>query len=215
MRAARGGEEARLFCADLLDAYRRHFKARGWKVTELDCQRDGGVRSAALLIRGSGIGGLRAEAGEHVVQRKTRSRRKDRIHTSSVFVTVLELRAPVDVDLSAVEVETFRGSGPGGQHRNVTDSAVRARDPKTGLEATLTSGRSQHDNRALALEVLAARIRERNQQAAATARNSQRRAQAKPLRTYDFVRGMIRCRDGTKSGQLKAVMSGGFELLRG
>lgn len=127
---------------------------------------------------------------------------------------MLELGHAPQADLSAVEVETFRGSGPGGQHRNVRDTAVRARDPVTGLEATLSSGRNQHHNRRLAMEILATRIAEHRRQEAQRRLNAVRRAQSKPLRTYDFVRGMLRCRDGRKCRRLAAVMDGRFELLR-
>ena len=160
---------------------------------------------------------LEAEAGEHIVQRKTKSRRKDRIHTSEVSVRVLDVVSVDAPSLDRLRRETaldyFRASGPGGQHKNKTETAVRAVHGPTKLTATISSGRSKPDNTARALRLLAARIAAANGRRVEAEHGRRRSGQAGAVRTYDFVRGMIRCADGTKTRALSRVMNGDLDLL--
>lgn len=133
-----------------------------------------------ILVTGRGAAALFAgETGGHRWQRVPPTEKRGRVQTSTITVAVLE--APRDVTAQIrpedVDVETMRGSGAGGQHRNKTDSAVRARHRPTGIEVRCESERSQHRNRELAMAVLAARVLEAQRGAADGARADDRRRQ--------------------------------------
>ena len=133
-----------------------------------------------LCVAGRGAAALfTGESGGHRWQRTPPNEKHGRVHTSTITVAVLAAPARVDlaIRLDDVEIETMRGSGAGGQHRNKTDSAVRARHLPTGIEVRCESERSQHQNRELALRVLAARVADRDRAAAADSRASDRRQQ--------------------------------------
>lgn len=227
LRSGEGGEDARLFCADLLRMYERYSRKRGWAVETLDTRGEGaGLRFALLEVRGRGVMELHAEAGAHSIQHLTRSRKQDRIHTSTATVAVFALAADNETGESLVRdgdirVDTFRGSGKGGQHRNVTDSAVRALHVPSGEMATVTSGRSQSQNRELALAVLLGRLRAKTEEEARARKQTQRGQQtqaqrAKAIRVYDLVRDMVRCSDtGIKVKRVRRVLDGDLDLLRG
>lgn len=204
--------------------YQRHARRQGWTFDVCDTREsDAGVRQVTVEVRGAGAGALAAEGGAHSVQHITRSRRKDRIHTSTVTVAVLPIPAGRTVDWERrlkgeVRCDTFRGSGAGGQHRNVTDSAVRLVHEPTSETVTVTSGRSQHENRDRALRVLIARLDAAHTQQQADGRQRQRREQtraerARAVRVYDLVRDMVRCADGRKVRGVKRIMDGHLDEL--
>jgi len=133
-----------------------------------------------LCIEGRGAAALFAsEAGGHRWQRVPPTEKRGRVQTSTITVAVLEEPRHVDLTIRPedVDIETMRGSGAGGQHRNKTDSAVRAKHRPTGIEVRCESERSQHRNRELALKVLAARVADRDRNASDDARAADRRRQ--------------------------------------
>jgi peptide chain release factor 1 len=133
-----------------------------------------------LCIEGRGAAALFAsEAGGHRWQRVPPTEKRGRVQTSTITVAVLEEPRHVDLTIRPedVDIETMRGSGAGGQHRNKTDSAVRAKHRPTGIEVRCESERSQHRNRELALKVLAARVADQNRTAVDGARAADRRRQ--------------------------------------
>ena len=133
-----------------------------------------------LCVAGRGATALFAgEPGGHRWQRVPPTEKRGRVQTSTITVVVLEEPRHLDlaIHVDDVDIETMRGSGAGGQHRNKTDSAVRARRRPTGIEVRCESERSQHQNRALALRVLAARVAELTRQTAQGARDADRRRQ--------------------------------------
>jgi peptide chain release factor 1 len=133
-----------------------------------------------LCIAGRGAAALFAgEQGGHRWQRVPETEKRGRVHTSTITVAVLEEPRHIDTTIRPedVDVETMRGSGAGGQHRNKTDSAVRARHRPTGIEVRCESERSQHQNRELAMRVLAARVAELARTTAQGARDADRRRQ--------------------------------------
>ena len=135
---------------------------------------------AVLCVAGRGATALfGGEAGGHRWQRVPPTEKRGRVQTSTITVVVLEEPCHVDLAIRAedVDVETMRGSGAGGQHRNKTDSAVRARHRPTGIEVRCESERSQHRNRELAMRVLAARFAELTRQTAQGVRDADRRRQ--------------------------------------
>jgi peptide chain release factor 1 len=206
--------------------YERYARRRGWAFTVLDRREDraGGLRQATFEVGGDGVGALHREAGAHSIQHLTRSRNADRIHTSNASIVVFDqselvARGDALVSRGDVRVDTFRGHGAGGQHRNVTDLAVRATYLPTGDTATVTSGRSQVINRAQALAVLASRIADRED--ADRRANLQRRrstqaraGRAQTTRVYDLVRDMVRCeRTGRKIRRVRKVLDGDLSEL--
>ena len=133
-----------------------------------------------LVVAGRGALALfERERGGHRWQRVPDTEKRGRVHTSTVTVAVLEQPRSVELAIRPedVDVETMRGSGAGGQHRNKTDSAVRARHRPTGIEVRCESERSQHQNRDLAMRVLAARVAERARSAAQGDRDADRKRQ--------------------------------------
>ncbi len=203
IRAGTGGDESALFAGDLFRMYFRYAERQGWKV-ELISQSQGemgGYKEVIAKIIGFGVySKLKFESGGHRVQRVPATETQGRIHTSACTVAVMpEADAIEDVVLNPAElrIDTFRASGAGGQHINKTDSAVRVTHLPTGIVVECQDDRSQHKNKAQALSVLAARIRDkqvREQQAkqAATRKSligSGDRSER--IRTYNFPQGRV------------------------
>lgn len=179
-----------------------------------------GLRAVTLRISGPGASKLAGEGGAHRIQHKTRSRRQDRIHTSTATVAVLPVPDKRHGNLlpdTEIEISPFRSSGPGGQHRNKTENAIRATHTPTGIQATI-DGRSQEANRRNAIELLSARVAAEKNQQADSRRQQLRSAQtmaerARAVRTYDLIRDVIRCDDGKKVKGVNKVLAGAIDPL--
>ena len=222
LRPGTGGEEASLFAADLMRMYQRYAEARGWQV-QLVSQSEtelGGLREAVLRIVGEGVfARLKFESGVHRVQRVPVTESGGRIHTSAATVAVLPEAEEVDIDIPAqdIRIDTMRASGAGGQHVNTTDSAVRITHLPTGIVVT-SSEKSQHQNRAIAMQVLRAKLYDMERQRAATERADARRSQvgsgdrSERIRTYNFPQGrMTDHRINLTLYKLDAVMQGDLD----
>lgn len=203
IRAGTGGDESALFAGDLFRMYSRYAERQGWKVEVLS-HSDGEVGGyKEIIARISGPGAyskLKFESGGHRVQRVPETEAQGRIHTSACTVAVLPEADEIgDVDLNPAElkIDTFRASGAGGQHVNKTDSAVRITHLPTGIVVECQDDRSQHRNKAQAMAILAARLKDmkrREQQAreAATRKSligSGDRSER--IRTYNFPQGRV------------------------
>ena len=234
IRAGTGGDESALFAGDLARMYLRWCERQGWRV-ELISESPaelGGYKELVFRVDGGGAGGgaaagpygrLRFESGGHRVQRVPATESQGRIHTSACTVAVLpepDEAEAVTLNPADLRIDTFRASGAGGQHVNKTDSAIRITHLPTGLVAECQDDRSQHRNKAKALAVLQARLRDR-EQAERDAREAATRKslvgsgdRSDRIRTYNFPQGRVTDhRINLTLYRLAAVMDGDLDEL--
>ncbi len=203
IRAGTGGDESALFAGDLFRMYSRYAERQRWQVEVMSASESdlGGYKEVICRIGGYGAySRLKFESGGHRVQRVPATETQGRIHTSACTVAVMpEADEVEDVNLNPADlrIDTFRASGAGGQHIHTTDSAVRITHLPTGIVAECQDGRSQHANKASAMKVLAARIkdiqlREQQNKIASTRKSligSGDRSER--IRTYNFPQGRV------------------------
>ncbi|WP_337179941.1 peptide chain release factor 1, partial [Hydrogenophaga borbori] len=183
--------------------YSRYAKRQGWRVELMSESPSelGGYKEVVLRIDGDGAyGRLRFESGGHRVQRVPATESQGRIHTSAATVAVMpepDEAATIELNPAELRIDTFRASGAGGQHINKTDSAVRVTHLPTGITAECQDGRSQHSNKAKALQVLAARLREKDRAERAAKEAATRKGligsgdRSDRIRTYNFPQGRL------------------------
>ena len=203
IRAGTGGDESALFAGDLLRMYSRYAERQRWQVEMVSASPSelGGYKEAIVRIIGTGAyARLKFESGGHRVQRVPATESQGRIHTSACTVAVMpeaDEIADVNINPADLRIDTFRASGAGGQHINKTDSAVRITHLPTGIVVECQDDRSQHKNKAQAMKVLAARIRDvqlREQQSkeAATRKSLVGSGdRSERIRTYNFPQGRL------------------------
>ncbi|MBI4757206.1 MAG: peptide chain release factor 1 [Betaproteobacteria bacterium] len=203
IRAGTGGDESALFAADLFRMYSRYAERQGWRVEVIshsDSELGGYREIIAKLSGAAAYSRLKFESGAHRVQRVPVTETQGRIHTSACTVAVMpeaDEVGEVVINPAEIRIDTFRASGAGGQHINKTDSAVRVTHLPTGIVVECQDDRSQHKNKAQALSVLAARIRDaqvRSQQAktAATRKSLVGSGdRSERIRTYNFPQGRV------------------------
>ncbi|WP_312131667.1 peptide chain release factor 1 [Diaphorobacter nitroreducens] len=211
IRAGTGGDESALFAGDLARMYTRYAATVGWKVEVMSANESeiGGYKEVVLRIEGqpgtgpsgSGVyGALKFESGGHRVQRVPATETQGRIHTSACTVAVMpepDEHQAITLNPADLRIDTFRASGAGGQHINKTDSAVRVVHLPTGIVAECQDGRSQHSNKAKALQVLQARIQEKERSERAAKEAALRKGligsgdRSDRIRTYNFPQGRL------------------------
>ncbi len=203
IRAGTGGNESALFAGDLFRMYARYAERQGWKV-EVVSHSDGevgGYKEIIARIIGEGAySKLKFESGGHRVQRVPETEAQGRIHTSACTVAVMpeaDEVADVDINPADLRIDTFRSSGAGGQHINKTDSAVRITHLPTGIVVECQDDRSQHRNKAQAMSVLAARLKDRQLREQQAKEAATRRSligsgdRSERIRTYNFPQGRV------------------------
>lgn len=225
IRQGTGGDEAGLFAADLYRMYTKYAANKGWAIESMSASTNeaGGIKEVIFSVKGrDAFCRLKFESGVHRVQRVPSTEAQGRIHTSTATVAVLV--EPQEVDLviepKDLRVDTYRSSGPGGQHMQKTDSAVRLTHIPTGTVVACQDERSQIKNKAKAMRILRARILEAMVEAEAKRLSSARKIQigtgdrSEKIRTYNFPdRRVTDHRINFTSHQLEAILEGQMDEL--
>ncbi len=202
IRPGTGGEEAALFAMDLFKLYMRFAERNSWKFDLIEMSETdlGGIREVVFSVRGQDVySKMKYESGVHRVQRVPSTESGGRIHTSTVSVAILTEASEVDVKLDPGElrIDTFRSSGAGGQHVNKTESAVRVTHIPTGLTVVVQKDRSQHQNKAKALQILRAKLNKIYEDEKQQKTREKRRSQigtadrSEKIRTYNFPQNRV------------------------
>lgn len=228
IRAGTGGDESALFAGDLLRMYSRYAENRGWRVELMSASESevGGYKEVIARIGGDSVyGRLKFESGAHRVQRVPETETQGRIHTSACTVAILpeaDALSEIVINPSELRIDTFRASGAGGQHINKTDSAVRITHLPTGLVVECQDDRSQHRNKDKAMQVLAARLKDKQQQEQHNKEAAQRKSlvgsgdRSERIRTYNYPQGRVTDhRINLTLYKLQAIMEGDLDELTG
>ena len=225
IRAGTGGDEAALFARDLYEMYKRHAETKKWKVEILDHSPTelGGFKEISLAVEGDGVfRELQYESGGHRVQRVPETETQGRIHTSAATVAVMAEPEDVEVNIKPDDyrLDKFSASGPGGQHVNKTESAVRLTHHETGIVVQCQDEKSQHKNLAKALRVLKSRVYEAKQQEEQKKRADERKTlvgsgdRSQRIRTYNFPDNRVTDhRIGLTIHKLDQILAGNMQMV--
>ena len=227
IRGGVGGEESALFAHSLLRMYTMYAESHGWKleIASINETELGGVKDCSAVIEGDGAWSrLKFESGVHRVQRVPETESGGRVHTSTATVAVLPEMEEVDVDLRPedIEMQVYRASGAGGQHVNKTSSAVRLIHKPTGIVVSCQEERSQLQNRAKCMAMLASKLYEAERERVEGAITSERRAQVgsgmrnERIRTYNFPQNRVtdhRLTGENKNFNIDTVMNGDLDPI--
>ncbi|OZI20755.1 peptide chain release factor 1 [Bordetella genomosp. 9] len=228
IRAGTGGDESALFSGDLLRMYSRYAERQGWRVELMSESPSelGGYKEVIVRIEGEGVyGRLKFESGAHRVQRVPATEAQGRIHTSACTVAVMpeaDAVSEIVINPADLRIDTFRASGAGGQHINKTDSAVRITHIPTGLVVECQDDRSQHRNKDKAMQVLAARLKDKQQRERQSKEAAERKSlvgtgdRSERIRTYNFPQGRLTDhRINLTLYKLQQIMEGDLDELTG
>ena len=227
IRAGTGGDEAALFAGDLARMYERYAANHGWRWEILSASASdiGGFKEIIASVAGAGVfARLKFESGVHRVQRVPATEAGGRIHTSAATVAVLPEAEDVDVaiDEKDLRIDVYRASGSGGQHVNVTDSAVRITHIPSGVVVAVQDERSQHKNKAKAMKLLRTRLFDAERERLASSRSADRKAmvgsgdRSERIRTYNFPQGRVTDhRINLTLHRLPEILEGGLDDVVG
>lgn len=225
IRQGTGGDEAGLFAADLYRMYTKYAASKGWTVElmSIATNESGGIKDVSFSVKGKdAYKRLKFESGVHRVQRVPVTESQGRIHTSTATVAVLV--EPEDVDLviepDDLRIDTYRSSGPGGQHMQKTDSAVRITHIPTGVVVACQDERSQNKNKVKAMRILRAKLLDAKKEAESKKISQERKSQigsgdrSEKIRTYNFPdRRVTDHRINFTTHSLEAVLEGEFDEI--
>jgi peptide chain release factor 1 len=204
IRSGTGGDEAAIFASDLFRMYSRYMENKGWKTEVLDVTEGvlGGYSKIVLEIQGDEVyGHLKFESGAHRVQRVPKTESQGRVHTSAATVAIIPVWEDEEININRADlkIDTFRASGAGGQHVNKTESAIRITHLPTGIVSESQDGRSQHQNKEIAMQKLYQRILDQQTAAKQSELAAQRKSlvgsgdRSEKIRTYNYPQN--RCTD--------------------
>lgn len=225
IRAGTGGEESGLFAADLFRMYNKYIQSKGWKLEIFNTHPTGigGFKEIIFGVEGDEVyKRLKFESGTHRVQRVPVTETSGRVHTSAVTVAVLREPEDIEIEISPedLRIDTFRSSGPGGQHVNVTDSAIRITHLPTGIVVTCQDERSQYKNKAKAMRVLQAKLLRQAEEKARKEQAQERKLQvgsgdrSEKIRTYNYPQNRVTDhRIGLSLYKLESIMDGNLDEL--
>jgi peptide chain release factor 1 len=226
IRAGTGGDEAGLFAGDLARMYSKFAETQGWKFEVLSESKAelGGYKEVIIKIAGDRVySRLKFESGAHRVQRVPATESQGRVHTSACTVAVMAEADPMaetTLDTKDLRIDTFRASGAGGQHVNKTDSAIRITHIPTGVVVECQDERSQHKNKARALNLLQARLEDAARQEQQAKEASERKSlvgsgdRSERIRTYNFPQGRVTDhRINLTLYRLDEMMNGGCQMI--
>ncbi|MFA6436730.1 MAG: peptide chain release factor-like protein [Candidatus Paceibacterota bacterium] len=226
IRPGAGGDEAALFAADLLRMYQKFIEKKGWRMTFEEIERTslGGIKYAVLSIKGEGVADILAhEGGVHRVQRIPKTEKSGRVHTSAASVAILpqmEELSGLEINPQDLKIDTYRSSGAGGQHVNVTESAIRITHIPTGLVITCQDERSQHKNREKAMKKIKTELFYMKKRQGVEKVDQIRREQvmesdrSDKIRTYNFPQNRLTDHRINKSWQnLDSIIEGDLDKV--
>ena len=225
IRQGTGGDEAGLFAADLYRMYTKYAASKGWKVELMTTvtNESGGFKEVSFSVQGKDVfKRLKFESGVHRVQRVPTTEAQGRIHTSTATVAVLVEPKEVDlvVDPGDLRIDTYRSSGPGGQHMQKTDSAVRITHIPTGFVVACQDERSQLKNKTKAMRILRAKLLDARKEAESKRLSQERKSQigtgdrSEKIRTYNFPdRRVTDHRINFTTHQLEGLLEGEFDEM--
>lgn len=225
IRGAAGGDEANIFAGDLYRMYSRYAEAKGWKIELIDAMPSemGGYSQIQFKITGEAIYSyMKYESGAHRVQRVPATESMGRIHTSTSTVLVMPEATEIDfkLDPNDLKIDTFCSSGPGGQSVNTTKSAVRVTHIPTGLAVASQVHKSQHENKAAAMQLLQAKIYDIMLQEQEEKSGAERKAligrgdRSEKIRTYNYPQNRVTDhRIGFTINRLDAIIDGKLDLV--
>jgi len=225
IKGAVGGDEANIFAGDLFRMYSKYADSKGWKIEVVDSTPSemGGFSNIQFMVSGESVYSfLKYESGAHRVQRIPATESKGRVHTSIATVLVLPEASEIDfkLDMNDIRVDTFCSSGPGGQGVNTTYSAVRVTHEPTGMFVACQTYRSQHENKAAALQLLATRLYDQLLKEKEEAEGAERHSlvgrgnRSEKIRTYNWPDNRVTDhRIGFTINRLDAIMDGRIDLV--
>ncbi|MGM9969934.1 MAG: peptide chain release factor 1 [Anaeroplasma sp.] len=225
IRGAVGGDEANIFAGDLFRMYSKYAESKGWKIEIIDAvaAEMGGYSSIEFMVSGDMVYSLlKYESGAHRVQRVPATESQGRIHTSVATVLVMPEATEIDfqLDMNDVRVDTFCSSGPGGQGVNTTYSAVRVTHIPSGMYVACQTYRSQHENKAAALQLLTTRLYDQLVREKEEAEGAERHSlvgrgdRSEKIRTYNYPQNRVTDhRIGFTINRLDAIIDGKLDLV--